>query len=1352
MKSGNGDRPFEWVREYSSGRAGERLPLGPGWTHNFDDYLEETEDGLTLWNSKGRELDFGHDLDEPDAQAFERGLRMEARRYNDVLQLTFLDTGEVQTFQRESEAVLKAQRAARRAGDDNHQRAWRLQSIADKRGNGVDLYYEPGKTGSRLTQVQDRRGWRFRLEYTGKQLSTVYLERPGATPRDPTQVLTGVRYTYHEVGGELAFVTDGDGGVTQYQYDGFHRLIRSISPLGARATWKYDEFHRCRLAKVGRNGYPRRFTYRSEDCVVVTGATFGRIFTFGSRGQLLEEKSLEGDFHETYTYDDDLLLTSKTDGCGNKWTYFYDNEGNKTREVDPLGNTTRWVYSKNQLTIRTSSGHVKHAWYNDFGELVRVWEKGGEDRYYTRDRQGRIEAIHAANCDGSDRGALVERRYYDANGLLVHREDARGLRSRYEHDALGYVVSRTDTFGDGAASRTWTYRHDCFGRVLEETFPDGSKDLYQYTASGLVTLHVDRQGRKTKSAYTRTGELLEETLPDGATWRYTWDGEDRLKEIQNNSLGTHSFEYDLSGRLVREWTFDKRQLEYTYNAAGHLTRIQRNDGSFRSIERDALGNAIEERTSDGAIIKFERDPEGHILTASISDEYSTIESEFERDELGRVVCERIGPTDDFAIYRTYDARGRIASRTVLGERTDYEYDAAGDIVAVMHTPKGGASVRTEIQRNIEGLEVRRAPRTLSQHEAQQAQFAINSEYTVLGQLAQRQVVVPEHGAVAPPRSGVAARYLQAPAAGWTTASHRSFEYDESDRLSLSLDRNWGLSRFTYSERGNLEVAQRERFVENFMHDEADGLDAKHASYDGQPVWGALPGPAADYSEDAEPPPMPGPPPGWLKLPGHASAITLAPGNRPVRHGQFEYQLDALGRRVSQRHRQTGAHVQFKWDCFDRLREVIRSDGYHVIYDYDAFGRRVRKRVGHPPPPKEKLLPIFGALFEEDGEERLREEEPFLVESQLALLWDGDELCAEQFGDVWQRVHVHAPTQRLPGAGFEPSYDPILQSQDGCVLQVVSDHLGTPKELVSTEGQVIWSAAHTAYGSICETWSPPSMASTVPVESPFRLRGQYYDQETELCSTRNRYFDPECGYWLSGDPIGTEGGYQLFGFNGAPTNVSDPLGLTTAGKNKAKKKPSAKSKQHDDRPPLTRHEAPAPKNKKLSSGKRMPKGTKEVRYVDKNGVTQATYYVDKDGRTIRAEVRIKSPDEYGKDGSRPTPAGMQDGDHRGHQSPERHAENQDAANVPENVLPEHGSSNLGPKKRWENQVPGWSKDKDDVTSVHEPQYEGNDPRPTGSKHWLEEPGPPPTGRQKVKGTDSGTIPNDESAKDYWLPWE
>jgi RHS repeat-associated protein len=116
---------------------------------------------------------------------------------------------------------------------------------------------------------------------------------------------------------------------------------------------------------------------------------------------------------------------------------------------------------------------------------------------------------------------------------------------------------------------------------------------------------------------------------------------------------------------------------------------------------------------------------------------------------------------------------------------------------------------------------------------------------------------------------------------------------------------------------------------------------------------------------------------------------------------------------------------------------------------------------------------------------------------------------------------------------------MLQVEQGQVFGVVNDHLGMPKELVDRRGRVAWRAQHGAWGNVVEVTRDKGAAV---VASPFRLLGQYADEETGLCYTRFRYFEAGTGRWLSTDPLGIAGGLNLLAFDGAPGSVVDPLGL------------------------------------------------------------------------------------------------------------------------------------------------------------------------------------------------------------------
>jgi RHS repeat-associated protein len=311
---------------------------------------------------------------------------------------------------------------------------------------------------------------------------------------------------------------------------------------------------------------------------------------------------------------------------------------------------------------------------------------------------------------------------------------------------------------------------------------------------------------------------------------------------------------------------------------------------------------------------------------------------------------------------------------------------------------------------------------------------------------------------------------------------RSWQYDGAGRVRSIRDNHGGATLYDYDSLDQLIQARRGAHREVFDYDAIGSL---------QGVLKAL-----DDRETATP---------W----------GVATGNVLHATKEAEYTNDPNHRRKTKRDRATGAETKYLWDCRDRLREVRLPDGRRALYTYDAFGRRVRKEIV----PKQTAVDLASG----------RVPEVHVVE----LLWDGDALAAEYDSEHGARVHVHAPGTLLP----------LLQAEQDEVFVVVCDHLGTPRELVGQDGCLVWAATHSAWGRVVGVDRGRGKAHARPVESPFRLLGQYADEETALCSTRFRYFDAATGRWLSEDPLGFHGGPNLFAFDGAPSVVVDPLGLT-----------------------------------------------------------------------------------------------------------------------------------------------------------------------------------------------------------------
>ncbi len=62
--------------------------------------------------------------------------------------------------------------------------------------------------------------------------------------------------------------------------------------------------------------------------------------------------------------------------------------------------------------------------------------------------------------------------------------------------------------------------------------------------------------------------------------------------------------------------------------------------------------------------------------------------------------------------------------------------------------------------------------------------------------------------------------------------------------------------------------------------------------------------------------------------------------------------------------------------------------------------------------------------------------------------------------------------------------------------------------------------------------------------PIRFQGQFFDSETGLHYNRFRYYDNDLGMFVSRDPIGLSGGFNVFAYALNPTGWVDPLGLVT----------------------------------------------------------------------------------------------------------------------------------------------------------------------------------------------------------------
>ncbi|MHC8548865.1 RHS repeat-associated core domain-containing protein [Salmonella enterica] len=91
----------------------------------------------------------------------------------------------------------------------------------------------------------------------------------------------------------------------------------------------------------------------------------------------------------------------------------------------------------------------------------------------------------------------------------------------------------------------------------------------------------------------------------------------------------------------------------------------------------------------------------------------------------------------------------------------------------------------------------------------------------------------------------------------------------------------------------------------------------------------------------------------------------------------------------------------------------------------------------------------------------------------------------------------------------------------------------------------WRGEYDEWGNLSGEENPAHL------EQVIRLPGQQYDEESGLYYNRHRYYNPGQGRYITQDPIGLKGGWNLYQYPLNPVVNIDPLGLLRALANDAK---------------------------------------------------------------------------------------------------------------------------------------------------------------------------------------------------------
>ncbi|RQS77021.1 type IV secretion protein Rhs [Burkholderia sp. Bp8963] len=935
----------------------------------------------------------------------------------------------------------------------------------------------------------------------------------------------------HDRHGDLVTALDAMGQSRRFAYADGHRMVLHTNARGISFYYSHRQYQdrRWRVTHAwGDNGiFDYHFAYDT------------------GRSETLITDSLG---HETLLQANDRgTPVARIGPLGDMWSYRYDPQRRTSAETDPAGHTTEWEYDVygNLLAQTLADGSAVRVEYNANHKPVHVTDSGA--------RQWR--------CEWDERGNLLEQmlptqvnilykydRYgqlvsytkppgavtcfdYDPDGNLLQVVDALGQRTRYAHDARGNCIQTVNPLGQVS-----NYEFDRNGNLTRALEPGDREVFYSYDADGNLVRYRDPSGWVTQLEYSALGQIAKWLTPDGSVVEHQYDTEGQLVGIVNERGELYQLKRDALGRILEEVDYWGQSRRYEYGVTGELLRSIDPLNQAVEYETDILGRIVQKRIPDPRQLDgirtetFSYDFIGNLVVAENPD--SRVELKY--DMAGRVVEERQG--EAFTITHVYDVAGnRIERQTrlktddgIITHTVRYEYDALGAV----------SSIRLDDA----------APVTF--------------ERDALGQIRVEHLGAEIRRELSYTSAGLPAKQTLFSSAG--PLFTREYGYDANGELLEKRDSRLGAERYQYDPvgklTGHLDPAGK---LHRFLYDSTGDLLRTTIRGGNRNQTGRF---GQEQQTDT-----------W------------------VREGEYEgcyCVYDRAGNLI--RKRESTQDLVLRWDASGQLIETVSlrpmhigAEGHHVCirtgYEYDALRRRVRKVVY-----VDQDRPESAAIHENSGT-------PSYISRYF---WDADTLTAEyacdvedvisNFGDQGPSVrpkqtHVNCvPEERALRGGREWIYYPrtfqILavaycshQQRDDLefpnanaqhvtlsaspedsasaagwmsavptplrkdVYFFENDLNGAPVRMHDECGCLVWEARYGPLGNV-------ACVEEHPIEQPIRLQGQFFDWESGLSYNRHRYFDSHTGIFTSQDPIGLDGGINLYQYAPNLFRWADPTGL------------------------------------------------------------------------------------------------------------------------------------------------------------------------------------------------------------------
>jgi RHS repeat-associated protein len=1196
-----GIAPIDWTRCYRSGAETEDWSMfGARWSSAFTTSVSLTAQGCVVHDATGRALRLPHLAPGQFHDESKEGFVLK-RDDADSFSLTWRD-GSRDTFMRGVDGSLPhgydGVNPMLAAGAPVRTERFMLTHSAARDGGGVSIAAWPdAMPGELLLRVSDDHGTVIEAMRDGEAGERPRIGRVDEVLDDGTRICH-VRYSYAlDPGAEspdsplnLVSQTDVLGHSRTYSYHhhllaactsygGFAQVLEWVSLAALRARWSGSASAADYPITAGSSYQARAIASRAADGSEGAGIVISYLdmdttrvcengdvldYTFDSNWLVTDIRRVKDGVSTplgSREWDRNGMLLADTDSLGRTTRFSYDAAGNLTSSVDAAGHTTRIAYdAANQpVSVTDPLGHVTRRTFDAAGRLASVTNPLGHATSFRYDDKGQL--VEQADAKGG-----INRFEYDKAGRLRTSTDCSGHATKYHYDERGRVAAVIAP--DAAPGQQSRYTYDALGRLITLTRPDGTSDRYAYDPDDNLLAHTDAMGHQTRYRYNGQGLLIERIDAIGQKVGYRYDTALRLVELANAKDERYLLSYDVDGALTSETGFDGKVTNYIYDKAGQLTASvcagQRTD-----LIRDTRGLLIAKTNADG-IVRFAYDALGRMVAVAAPQ----AEHRFAYDALGQLIEERAAyylvtppvvpavdgsrvPDAGFVMTHDYDELGnRIRTTLPNGRRVDTLRYGSGHWHGTQWQGESIVDVESD------------------------GRYRERKRHLGRGAAGQRLTATREYD----PQPRVSRMTLARPADGpnGKPLRDRTFGYDAvGNLLTIEHGDTLGTFRYTYDPVGQLLSAAQPGLTETFVFDPAGNLlDPGRAQTEaaGPTVASKLPVITGNllktmfghtYRYDAQGNVIAKhSAAGVSGNPGHASDLALeydadnrlrrSVRSEHSRRHAAEYFYDAFSRRVAkcvvaetwrltqQPERDapgsvTTATTLFVWDGDVLAQELSRDETLTYLYEPGGF----------VPMARITSLGGYGCLTGEHAERLER------TNTTVVCVRGGNTDTAVWAINLWpvqqwmlsSSTHAHVPEllEQDDNKAEAASKTEWKKRQRGADADALTDRigyyncdqLGTPRELVTETGQVIWAERFKAWGrAFSDSQHPGHNAET----QLLRFQGQYEDTETGLSYNRYRYYDPDTGRYLTQDPIGLLGGLNAYAYAPNPICWFDPTGL------------------------------------------------------------------------------------------------------------------------------------------------------------------------------------------------------------------